>query len=74
MAKYLIDGKYCEQNYRKAFEWLNKAHTLGSSTATNNLAWMYLHGYGCEKDVLKAMELFEMAANSEIPSKGACKH
>ena len=35
--------------YEEAFEWLNKAHTLGSSTATNNLGLMYLHGYGCKK-------------------------
>ena len=74
VSNYLIDGKGCQQNYEKALEWLNKAHTLGNYTATNNLGWMYLHGYGCKKDIWKAEELFKIAANSETPSKASCKH
>ena len=74
LKKAVFYGKGCKQNYEEALKWLNKAYALGSSTATNNLGWMYLHGYGCEKDVLKAVEFFELAANSETPSKISCKH
>jgi hypothetical protein len=44
------------------FEWSEKASGQGNRMGTFYLAWCYLQGRGCEKDVAKAIELYGKAA------------
>lgn len=75
IANQYIDGKTCTQNYTEAIYWLNKSHALNNAIGSNNLGWMYLHGYGVPKNINVAIQLFmEAADNTESPCGSANRH
>lgn len=49
------------KNYKKALEYYIKATNNNYSPAYTNLALMYQNGYGVEKSIDKAIELFKLA-------------
>ena len=55
-----------EPDYKKAYEYLNKAIELGSNFAVGNLGEMYLKGVYVKKDLKKAFQLIKQSAESEI--------
>jgi len=56
-------GLNVEQNYNKAFEYFEKASSLGSAEATHALGMMYQNGFGCEKNINLAIEFYTQASN-----------
>lgn len=69
-----MDGIGCEQNYDESFQLLKRAYELGHARAALDLGWLYLWGYGCKCDVLRAKELFEVQAHAPYNNKTACKY
>ena len=59
-----FNGAGTNTDYKKAFYWLNTALKNGNTLAKNQLAVMYKNGYGVQKDLAKAYDLF---VNSEAP-------
>jgi TPR repeat protein len=60
----LEKGKgYWEQDYKMAAAVYASAAADGDPTGMNNLGWLYLNGYGVEKDQEKAEDYFQKAAN-----------
>jgi TPR repeat protein len=53
------------EDHVRSFENYLKAHEGGYKPATNSLGVMYLYGYGVEKDVSTAKNLFEKVANED---------
>ena len=53
---------YREGNYPAAVEWYRKAADQRYAYAQNNLGWMYLNGYGVERDYRQAIVWFRKAA------------
>ena len=47
------------QNYARAVELLERAHTLGSTWGSDILGSCYLFGHGCQKDPVRARTLFQ---------------
>jgi TPR repeat protein len=61
MAYY--EGQLVQQNYQKAFYWLNQAASQGDMIAAGNLGLFYENGYNVVSvDYPKAIELFEKGA------------
>ncbi|MDN5054876.1 tetratricopeptide repeat protein [Aliarcobacter butzleri] len=58
-------GKIYRKNgeYKKAFEYFQKSANQNNSNAQFNLATMYSHGEGVEKDYQKAIQWYEESAN-----------
>lgn len=50
------------QDYEAGYEFFSTAAERESVVGYNNLAWMYLKGYGCNQDFDTAITLFEKAA------------
>ena len=69
-ALNLLAGKYglgvdgFDKDSKKAFDYYKKASDLGFAYAQCNLSYFYLHGEVVEKDVEKALELLENAAEA----------
>ena len=57
------NGKGVKQDYKKAFEWYEKAATQGIAEAQNNLGVMYDDGYGVRQDKKIAKELYGKACD-----------
>ncbi len=62
-AQYLVGEGYfggfgVHQDYKKAFEWYQKAANQGHIDAQNNLGRMYLEGNGVRQNKAKAKEIF----------------
>ena len=51
------------KDYKKAFEWYQKAANQGLAKAQFELGGMYFNGYGITKNYEKGMEWWEKAAN-----------
>lgn len=64
-AQYEL-GRRCseQQNYRRAFVWLQKAAAQGHAGAQNRLGVMYERGQGVSMDLLQAHKWFSLAAAS----------
>lgn len=60
-----FQGEVIEQDYEKAFYWLDQCLKKGTIQSYSKLAFLYLKGYGCEPDEEKAIELFEKGADTE---------
>lgn len=58
----LETGSVFQKNLDMAFIAYERAADGADPQGINNLGWMYLNGYGCDRDVEKAIELFEEAA------------
>lgn len=54
-------GKPQEQDLKKAYTYFEKAKALGSIAAINSLGLCHKNGWGCEKNLDKALKLFEEA-------------
>lgn len=71
MAKLYINGligSKSNEELELAFEYLNKAISLGNIAAINTLGLMYQNGtYPVKKDIKKAISLFEQAASKDYP-------
>lgn len=66
MAKMLIDGNIGtkrKDDYKLAFEYLNKAISLGNIASINLLGNMYRKGLYVKKDLNKAILLYEEASS-----------
>ena len=50
-------------DYKKGIKYLNLAVTKGSLNARDRLGFLYLHGYGVDKNPEKAVELYQEAAD-----------
>lgn len=55
-------------NPKKCFYWYSKAVSNNHPEAHNNLASLYEEGRGCNIDLEKALELYELAALLGSPS------
>ena len=53
-----LNGDGVEQNFKLAFEWLEKSAAQNHIWGLYNLGVMYFCGYAVQKDVVKASELF----------------
>ena len=57
------------QDYAPAVHWLQKAVTLGNADAKAGLGFCYFNGFRVEKDLAKALKLYEESA-AENSHKG----
>jgi TPR repeat protein len=48
-------------NYNEAYEWFKKSLFLGNKESLYYLATLYLHGFGCERNINKAISIFRMS-------------
>ena len=62
LALYYELGIAVEQDYKKAFEWYQKAAEQGHDTAQYELGNHYYYGHGTEKSYIKAFEWYMKAA------------
>jgi len=63
MVGSLLEEK---KDYASAATWYKKAAELGFSQGQHNLAELYIHGLGVEKDSTIALDLFKMAAEKGL--------
>ena len=63
---FLYDGKGVEKNAAEAFLWLTKMEGIASSGVALILGKMYLRGEGTPKDLNKAKEYLQQAAQSDF--------
>ena len=54
-------------NIKQVLVWLNESLELGDSNAAYALGTWYLHGENVDKDLSKAVDLLEIAANGNVP-------
>ena len=62
LAQQYSQGTGVEKNPEKAYEYLVKAESEGSSKAGLDLGYLYLQGAGVTKDPTKAIEYFQTSA------------
>lgn len=67
-SQYLMGATYFNgygkaKDYKKAFEWYQKAANQGLASSQNNLGFMYGNGLGVRQDYKKAFEWYQKAAN-----------
>ena len=60
-------GVGVEQNYEKAFEWVQKSAKQGYDQAQYNLGILYENGIGVEANYKKAREWYKKAAEQGHP-------
>lgn len=53
-----------EEEWKNAFEWMERSANCGIVWAQMNLALMYMHGKGCEQNYQKAVKWFRCASES----------
>lgn len=58
------NGEFLPKDDKKAFENWEKGAELSNIGATDNLAYAYRYGVGCEKDEKKAIELYQESAEN----------
>lgn len=56
-------GQGVEQDYRKAFEWYEKAAESGDVVSLSTLGWMYESGRGVGKNYARAADAYERASS-----------
>lgn len=66
LGNFYYTGNLVDKNSSKAFYWLNKCLQAGTLYSFSNLAHLYLDGEGCEADEERAIELFELASETEF--------
>lgn len=67
VGNYYMQGLCVEQNYKKAFQWFEKAAGEEIPAAQYNLAILYQYGCGVEKDEEKAALWMAKAAQRNFP-------
>ena len=58
------EGIGVDQDYRKAFEWVQRAAKQGYTNAQTDLAIMYESGKGVDQNYEKAMQWYLLSANN----------
>lgn len=58
------DGNLIERDVNEAFKYFYKAAEMNDPLAQNNLGWMYEHGEGTLKDLIKAEKWYLIAAEN----------
>ncbi|SEM35259.1 hypothetical protein SAMN05216500_1301 [Acinetobacter sp. DSM 11652] len=58
------DGKIIRKDNNKAFHYFQLAANMNDSLAQNNLAWMYEHGEGVEKNMVKAKYWYKLSLSN----------
>lgn len=66
-ASRLILAQQQSDEYPKAIEWLKYYAQLGDAYAQFNLGTAYAKGLGVEVDLNRAIELWQLAANKNVP-------
>jgi len=67
MATAIGAAAHSAEQFGEALEWFEKAAKAGHSEAMCNLAYMYHHGQGTDKDELKAAVWLQRAAELGNP-------
>lgn len=63
MGDAYLFGEYdLNVDYKKAFNWYQKAADQNDAKSQYNLAIMYLNGYGVKKDLSKSVEYYSKSA------------
>jgi len=68
-----FNGEGIAQDYRKAFEWFQKAADQDYAHAQYLMALMYRYGEGIDQDSNKAFEWFQKSANQGYADNGRCQ-
>lgn len=64
LGTWYKDGKYEEQDYKKALNWFKKSADQGDTKAQLQLGIMYLNSEGVDQDLVKAYSLLNKLAES----------
>lgn len=64
-AEYVLGNHAVPRNYKKAFEWFEKAAKQGNSDAQCQLGIFYYRGLGITKNFKKAFKWFKTATEKE---------
>lgn len=64
MGNLYYEGNYLPKDDKKAYENWEKAVALKYYKAASNLAYAYIEGMGCDKDVVKGIELHKLAVDN----------
>lgn len=64
MGNLFYESKYLPKDDNKAFENWKKAVELKYHQAASNLAYAYIDGVGCDKDMAKGIELHKLAVDN----------
>lgn len=62
---YSDGGNGVKKDYAKAFYWWKHGSELGESGCSSNLGWLYLNGYGVNRNYKKAYEAFRKAIEQD---------
>lgn len=62
---YSEGGNGIKKDYAKAFYWWKHGSELGDSGSSSNLGWLYLNGYGVNRNYKKAYEAFRKAIEQD---------
>lgn len=62
---YSEGGDGVKKDYAKAFYWWKHGSELGESGCSSNLGWLYLNGYGVNRNYKKAYEAFRKAIEQD---------
>ncbi len=62
---YSEGGNGIKKDYAKAFYWWKHGSELGESGCSSNLGWLYLNGYGVNRNYKKAYEAFRKAIEQD---------
>lgn len=63
----LYEASKREPNFKKAFEYLTKAHDSGDLAATYAIGTWYLHGRYVKKSISKGLRYVRLAAQGNVP-------
>ncbi len=69
-VQYLLSSKFRDEkkDYDACFSWAEKSAAQNFADGKARLAWCYLHGKGCQKDMEKGFLLARQAAETGNPS------
>ena len=68
LGNFYLLGSKLGQDYNKAFYYLNKAYERGiKDTTSTGLGLLYFMGNGVEKNISKAVEMFEVSDEQNEP-------
>ena len=62
---YSEGGNGIKKDYAKAFYWWKHGSQLGESGCSSNLGWLYLNGYGVNRNYKKAYQAFRKAIEQD---------
>lgn len=65
LGSYYYDGTLGEQDYRRAFEYYERAASRGGVRAMLNLGYCYQYGHGTERDREKACDCYNVVYLAE---------